>query len=98
MVRHVLLLAPKAGASAADIEACRLAITALVGKIPGLLDCRWGENFAPAERRDGFSHGFSMDFTDRAALDAYGPHPEHKPAAKQVRAMFERIVVFDFEI
>jgi Stress responsive A/B Barrel Domain len=39
-----------------------------------------------------------MDFVDRPSLAAYGPHPEHLPAAKLVRATFERIVVFDFEL
>jgi hypothetical protein len=60
--------------------------------------CNWGENFAPAERRDGFTHGFSMDFTDRESLDRYGPHPEHVTAVKLVRAAFERVVVLDFAL
>lgn len=98
MVRHVLLLQPHAGSTPQAIEACRVALTALVSRIPGLLDCRWGENVAPVERRDGFTHGFSMDFVDQASLEAYGPHPEHRPVASVVRATFERIVVFDFTL
>jgi hypothetical protein len=98
MIRHVLLLAPRADAQPAAIAACKAALTQLVGRIPGLVDCHWGENFAPAERRENFSHGFSMDFVDRASLDAYGPHPEHRAAAQQVRSTFERVVVFDFEL
>ena len=98
MVRHILLLKPRADATPAAVEACRNAITGLVGRIPGLSNAHWGENFAPAERSDGFTHGFSMDFVDRQSLAAYGPHPEHLPAAKLVRATFERIVVLDFEL
>ena len=98
MVRHVLLLQPRATATAEAIDACRVAITGLVGRIPGLASCNWGENFAPAERRDGLTHGFSMDFVDRESLDRYGPHPDHVPATKLVRATFERIVVLDFEL
>jgi hypothetical protein len=56
----------------------------------------WGENIGPEHRRGGFTHGFTMDFVDRASLDAYGPHPQHKVAATKVAATFERIVVFDF--
>jgi hypothetical protein len=37
-----------------------------------------------------------MDFVDRASLDAYGPHPQHKLAAAKVLATFERVVVVDF--
>jgi hypothetical protein len=98
MVRHILLLAPRTDATPETIEACREAITGLVGRIPGLLNCHWGENFAPLERRDGLTHGFSMDFVDRLSLDQYGPHPDHLPAAKLVRATFERIVVLDFAL
>jgi hypothetical protein len=98
MVRHVLLLQPRATATPEAIETCRIAITGLCGRIPGLVSCHWGENFAPAERRDGFTHGFSMDFVDRESLDRYGPHPDHLPAAKLVRATFERIAVLDFEL
>ena len=29
-----------------------------------------------------------MDFVDRASLDAYGPHPQHKLAAAKVLATF----------
>jgi hypothetical protein len=96
MVRHVLILQPKPGVTAQQIESCRAALTGLVGRIPGLLDCKWGENLAPAERREGFTHGFSMDFVDRPSLEAYGPHPEHKPVAALVRSVFERVLVFDW--
>ncbi len=98
MVRHVLLLQPRPDATAEAIDACRVALDALVGRIPGLLDCHWGENFAAAQRREGFTYGFSMDFSDRASLEAYAPHPEHLPVAQRVRATFEKILVFDFEL
>ena len=98
MVRHILLLQQRADATVEDIEACRVALAELVGPIPGLVNFHWGTNIAPEERRGGFNHGFSMDFADRASLDAYQPHPQHQIAAAKVRAAFERIVVFDFVI
>ncbi|HEX3771040.1 MAG TPA: Dabb family protein [Polyangiaceae bacterium] len=98
MVRHVLMLQPRAGVTPQQIDSCRAALTGLVGRIPGLLDCKWGENLAPAERREQFTHGFSMDFVDLASLQAYGPHPDHKPVAALVRTVFERVVVFDWAL
>jgi hypothetical protein len=98
MVRHVLLLQPRAEATPQAIEACRQGILSLVGRIPGLIDAHWGQNLVDPARREGFSHGFSMDFHDRASLDGYGPHPEHKPVAALVRGTFERIVVLDIEL
>jgi hypothetical protein len=53
MVRHVLLLQPRSDASPREIEACRIALIGLVGRIPGLLDCLWGENVAAVEGREG---------------------------------------------
>jgi|SRR5580693_5961272 hypothetical protein len=98
MVRHILLLQPRADTTPQTIEGCRQALASLVGRIPGLLDFHWAVNFAAAERRDGFTYGFTMDFVDRESLDAYAPHPDHKPVAALVRATFERIVVLDFTL
>ena len=96
MVRHILLMKPRPDATPDAIESARAGLASLVGTVPGLLDFHWGENFAAVERTDGLTHGFSMDFVDRASLAAYGPHPAHEPVAALVRAAFERIVVFDF--
>lgn len=96
MVRHIILLQQRPDATAHEIEACRVALAALVGSIPGLVNCHWGQNVAPEERRGGFTHGFTMDFVDRESLDAYGPHPQHQVAVTKVRATFERVVAFDF--
>jgi hypothetical protein len=98
MVRHILLLQPRPDATPAAIEGCRAGLAGLVGVVPGLVDFHWGENFVAPERREGFTHGFSMDFVDRASLEGYTPHPAHKPVAAQVRAAFERIVVLDFAL
>ncbi|HEY4011940.1 MAG TPA: Dabb family protein [Polyangiaceae bacterium] len=98
MVRHILILQAHRTSTAEDIDACRTLLGACVGPVPGLIDFHWGENIGPEHRRGGFTHGFTMDFVDRASLAAYGPHPLHKPAAAKVNATFERVVVFDFEL
>lgn len=98
MVRHILLLEPRPDATPEAIEACKAGVYSLVGNIHGLLDCHWGENFAAPERREGFTHGFSMDFIDRPSLEAYAPHPGHKPVAALVRATFQKITVLDIQL
>ncbi len=98
MVRHILILQPRPTSTAEDIEGCRSALSDVVGVIPGLIDFHWGQNIGPEHRREGFTHGFTMDFEDRASLEAYGPHPQHKLAAAKVLATFERVVVFDLEL
>ncbi|HEY0193014.1 MAG TPA: Dabb family protein [Kofleriaceae bacterium] len=98
MLRHILLLQQRPETTDAELNACRAGLASLVGTIAGLVDFHWGANIGPLERQGGFTHGFSMDFADRASLDAYGPHPLHVPIAARVRALFDRIVVFDFEL
>ena len=98
MLRHILLLKPKPETTPEAIEGCRAALAGLVGRIPGLLDFHWGVNLAPSERHQGSSFGFSMDFADRASLNAYGPHPDHVAAATLVRAHFVPALVLDFEL
>ncbi|MCB9497171.1 MAG: Dabb family protein [Fibrobacteria bacterium] len=98
MVRHILLLAIRPETSPGEIAAIRSAITALPDRIPGLINAFWGVNFAAEERRENFTHGFTMDFESRAALEAYAPHPEHQPVAQRVRAACERILVLDFDL
>ena len=51
-------------------------ILALQGKIPGLLETHVGTNVSP--RRQEYAFGGVMKFVDRAALDAYFPHPVHE--------------------
>lgn len=98
MIRHILLLQPRSDASLEEIEACKAGLLRLVGQIPGLLDCHWGENLAAPERREGLTYGFTMDFKDRESLREYVPHPEHRPVAAMIRATFERIVVLDLSL
>lgn len=98
MVRHILLLAPRPETTRDEIDAIRHDIESLAGRIPGLLDAHWGENFAAPERREDLTHGFTMDFDSRESLAAYAPHPLHKPVAARVRAAFSRIVVLDIDL
>lgn len=98
MVRHILLLAIRPETSSEEIEAIRSDLESLAGRIPGLRSVHWGENFAAPERREDFTHGFSMDFESRQSLSDYAPHPLHKPVAQRVRAAFHRIVVLDIDL
>ena len=55
--------------------------------------------FALAGCGEGLEGGFDwmlvVRFRDRAALDAYLPHPEHLPVAGFLRDSAARVVVFD---
>ena len=45
------------------------------GTIPGLIDVHVGPNVSP--RNAGYTFAGLMQFTDKAACDAYTTHPDH---------------------
>jgi hypothetical protein len=51
------------------------AIRALQGQIPGLIETLVGANVST--KSPGYVLAGAMKFTDKAAMDAYGPHPAH---------------------
>lgn len=70
-------------------------IRQLQGQIPGLLETFVGRNIS--QRGEGYELGGVMKFTDRAALDAYGPHPVHQKLVSWLKPLIEPIEV-DFEV
>jgi hypothetical protein len=77
-VRHVVVFKYRAGASAEDIRRVTEAFAALQHQIPGIVAFEHGVNDSPEGRDLGFTHVYLMTFQDRAARDAYLPHPEHQ--------------------
>ncbi len=69
-------------------------IRKLQGQIPGLLETSVGVNVSP--RGQGYELGGVMKFSDRAALDAYGPHPAHQKLLTWLIPMIEPLEV-DFD-
>ena len=66
-------------------------IRALQGQIPGLLETWVGKNVS--SRGQGYELGGAMKFADKAALDAYGPHPAHQALLSWLRPLIEPIEV-----
>jgi hypothetical protein len=65
------------------------ALAGLVGSIPGLLSFSGGPYSSPEGLNRGYTHGFSMTFSDAAARDAYLPHPEHEQVKALVLAVLD---------
>lgn len=70
-------------------------IRSLQGQIPGLLETWVGKNISP--KGQGYELGGVMTFSDRAALDAYGPHPLHQQLLSWLVPLIDAIEV-DFEV
>ena len=96
MVEHILLIRWTEGASPEAVDTAMAELRALKDKIPGILDLSCGTNFSV--RAKGYTHGLAIRFKDRAALEAYNPHPEHQRVVQQfINPIRGDTIVLDYE-
>jgi hypothetical protein len=101
-IRHIVLckFAPAVTAAARDAIFAELA--ALRGHLTGITAMSFGANVSPEGLAQGFAHGFTIDFTDAAARDAYLADAAHgRAGARLVAALdggVDGLIVFDIEV
>lgn len=96
MIEHVVLF--KLKDSSPDDQKLEMlkALLKLKDQIPGILEVSAGVNFS--QRAQGYTHGFTVRFTDREALERYLTHPNHVAVVdEKVRPLSEGVLAFDFE-
>jgi hypothetical protein len=102
MIRHIVLCKFKASVSATEREAIFAELAALRGHLTGITGMSFGANVSPEGLGQGFAHGFTIDFTNPAARDAYLADDAHGRAGARLVAALEGgvngLVVFDIEI
>ena len=77
-----------------EIEAC---LERLRDRIDGITSFDFGSNTSPEGLGRGYDLGFTLDFVDAAARDAYLPHPAHQECVALIGASVENVLVFDYE-
>lgn len=96
MVEHIVLFRLKPETTEAQKQDLMRGLLALKDQIEGIVDASVGENFC--ERARGYHLGFVVRFTDRASLEAYGPHPAHRKVVEElVDPIREEILALDYE-
>lgn len=99
MIRHTVFVCFKPDADARKILA---ALTALKLKIPGIIAISAGVDCSPEGLQRSHTHGFTVDFRDAAARDAYLPHPEHQKVGAMIVAAavggIDGVTVIDWEM
>lgn len=96
-VMHIVLFQWNAQASPDAIEQAVQGLRDLKSKIPGIMDLSCGVNFT--DRGKGFTHALVVRFVDRAALDVYGPHPEHQRVVQErINPIRADVLALDYEI
>jgi hypothetical protein len=101
-IRHVVLCRFRADVPDAERDAIFAELAALRGHLPGITAMSLGPNVSPEGLAQGFAHGFTIDFTDAAARDAYLADAAHGRAGARLVAALEGgvngLVVFDLEL
>ncbi|MBA3911032.1 MAG: stress responsive protein [Rhodobacter sp.] len=99
MIRHIVLLKARAGVSEAELAAIFADLAAIKARLPGVLAIHSGRSESPEKIERGYMHGFTVDFSDWAALAAYQDHPDHRRVGSALVAAAEGgidgILVFD---
>ena len=96
MIEHIVLFRWTDTASDEAKNKVMTELRGLRGKIPGIVDLSCGANFS--DRSKGYTHGLVVRFTDRAALEKYGPHPEHQRVVQTfINPIRADILALDYE-
>jgi Stress responsive A/B Barrel Domain len=102
MIRHIVLVRFRSDVTEAQIAAIFADLQAIKAILPGVLGITSGRSESPEQMERGYMHGFVVDFTDWAALDAYQNHPDHKRVGAALVAGavggIEGILVFDLAV
>lgn len=102
MIRHCVFVRFRADVSQDERSQIYAGLAALKAVIPGYLAISYGRNVSPEGLHQGFEDGFTIDFADDAARDAYLVHPDHKAAGARLVAALnggrEGLIVFDMVV
>ncbi|MDD5544310.1 MAG: Dabb family protein [Acidobacteriia bacterium] len=96
MIRHIVLFKYKSETPAPRRQDFVRMLRALPRQIPGIQAAEVGEDVMHKER--SFDVALIFTFGDRAALDAYTPHPAHQQVVEESHRINERVVSVDFEV
>jgi hypothetical protein len=100
-IRHCVFLKFRADVPAAEKQGIYEQLAAL-GVHLAIDHMSYGPNVSPEGLHQGFVDGFTMDFPDAAARDAYLADGKHQEAGKRLVAALEGgvkgLLVFDIEV
>ncbi|RWC47609.1 MAG: Dabb family protein [Mesorhizobium sp.] len=102
MIRHCVFVKFRNDVGVGEYKAIHADLEALRQVIDGMDTVQFSANVSPEPFARGFTHGFTIDFRDTAARDAYLVHEAHQRAGARLVAALEGgtegLMVFDLEI
>lgn len=102
MIRHCVFVRFKVEVTTYERLSLFMRIDALRNVIDGMGEAHYGANASPEGLGRGYDDGFTIDFRDVEARDAYLVHPDHQAAGAGLVAAaqggIDGILVFDLEL
>ncbi|MFD2057217.1 Dabb family protein [Mesorhizobium calcicola] len=102
MIRHCVFAKFRNDVPNAERVAIHADLEALRQVIDGMDTVKFSANVSPEPFARGFTHGFTIDFRDDAARDAYLVHEAHQRAGARLVAALEGgtdgLMVFDLDL
>lgn len=95
MLTHIVIWKYRAEASAEERAEHAARLRALAGVIPQVRSLSVGFDVLRLPR--SYDLGLVAVFADRAALEAYDAHPEHRRVVEYGRGLSEHVASVDFE-
>ncbi len=97
MIEHIVLFRWKPEATGGQVAAGMGSLRGLKDQVPGIVALSCGADFSG--RAQGYTYALVIRFSDRAAFDAYGPHPAHQAVIEtHLKPILEAVLDFDFEV
>ncbi|HEV2502032.1 MAG TPA: Dabb family protein [Mesorhizobium sp.] len=102
MIRHCVFVKFREDVPAAERSAIHSDLSALRDVIDGMGAVHFNGNVSPEPFARGFTHGFTIDFSNAIARDAYLVDEAHQKAGARLVAALaggtDGLMVFDLEI
>ena len=102
MIRHIVLVRFRPDMAESDIADIFEALHAIHNVVPGVREICAGRSESPEKIERGYMHGFTVDFEDWDALEAYQQHPDHKRVGQllvdNAIGGLDGILVFDLPV
>ncbi|MFA9205053.1 MAG: Dabb family protein [Burkholderiaceae bacterium] len=95
-LKHVVLFTFKASSNKASVDSVVKAFNHLYGTVPQVKNMEWGLNMSPEHLDQGFTHCFSLTFSNEKDLADYQLHPAHKAFQTILKPHMDKVFVVDY--
>lgn len=96
LLKHVVILDYKESATPEQIEEAETKFDNLKNEIPEILNLEWGVNDSTEGHSKGFTHTFTLTFSNEHSREIYLFHKEHQALVKKIGPLLEDVLVMDY--